>query len=44
MEDLGHLLSESRLNISRELNMMADEKIIDLSRGIIRFHALEHLI
>lgn len=44
MEDLGHLLSESRLNISRELNKMAEEKIIDLSRGIIRFHALEHLI
>lgn len=44
MEDLGHLLSESRLNISRELSKMAEEKIIDLSRGIIRFHALEYLI
>ncbi len=44
MEDLGHLLSESRLNISRELNKMAEEKVIDLTRGIIRFFALEQLI
>lgn len=44
MEDLGHLLSESRLNISRELNKMAEEKVIDLTRGVIHFHALEQLI
>ena len=44
MEDLGRLLSESRLNISRELNKMAEEKVIDLTRGVIHFHALEQLI
>ena len=44
MEDLGHLIAESRLNVSRELNKMREENLIDLTRGIIRFHALEQLI
>ena len=44
MEDLGHLISESRLNVSRELSKMEEENLIDLTRGIIRFHAIEQLI
>lgn len=44
MERLGDEISESRLNVSRELNAMNDENIISLKRGEIHVFALEKLI
>ncbi len=43
MEVLAHELSESRLNISHELNAMQDEGLLHFSRGIIQIPALELL-
>ena len=44
MERLSDELSESRLNISRELNAMDAEGIISLRRGEIYISALERII
>ena len=44
MERLSDEINESRLNVSRELNAMNDEKIISLRRGEINISALEKLI
>ncbi|MCD8290727.1 MAG: Crp/Fnr family transcriptional regulator [Prevotella sp.] len=44
MERLGHEIGESRLNVSRELNAMHEEGIIELRRSEIHVPALEKLI
>ncbi len=44
MEDMARLIAESRLNLSRELNKMHDEGIINITRGEIHIPALEKLI
>lgn len=44
MERLAHEISESRLNVSRELNAMKNEGIITLRRSEIHIEALERLI
>jgi len=44
MERLAHEISESRLNVSRELNAMHREGLIVLRRGEICVEALEKLI
>ena len=44
MEDFAHLIAESRLNLSRELNKMDKEGIIQLTRGEIHIPALEDII
>ena len=44
MERLSDEISESRLNVSRELNAMDDEGIISLRRGEIYVSALEKMI
>lgn len=44
MERLAHEISESRLNVSQELNAMKREGIITLRRGEIHIEALERLI
>ena len=43
MEDLAKMIGESRLNLSRELNRMHEEGVIDISRGRFVVHALEKL-
>ena len=43
MEDLARMIGESRLNLSRELNRMHEEGVIDISRGRFVVHALEKL-
>ena len=44
MERLSDEISESRLNVSRELNAMDSEGIISLRRGEIYVSALEKMI
>lgn len=44
METLAHEISESRLNVSRELNRMHIEGMINIARGQITIPALEHLL
>ena len=44
METFATLISESRLNVSRELNKMQEEGIIIITRGIIYIPSLEQLI
>ncbi len=44
MNDLATELNDSRLNISRELNRLNEEGLIELRKGIIRIPALEKLI
>ena len=44
MERLADEISESRLNVSRELNAMHAEGVISLKRGEIHINALERLI
>ena len=44
MERLSDEINESRLNVSRELNTMNNEKIIALRRGEIQIFALEKII
>lgn len=44
MERLADEISESRLNVSRELNAMHSEGVISLKRGEIHINALERLI
>lgn len=44
MEQLGHEISESRLNVSRELNAMNAEGIITLKRSEIYIPAFERLL
>lgn len=44
MEQLGHEINESRLNVSRELNAMKAEGAIVLKRGEIIFPAFERLL
>jgi len=44
MEDLGHLLAESRLNVSRELNRMNREGLIILHRSSFDIPVLERLL
>lgn len=43
MVDLARIIGESRLQLSRELNRMAAENLIELKRGHIVIHALEKL-
>ncbi len=44
MNDLAKELNDSRLNISRELNRLNEENLIELKKGIIFVPALEKLI
>ena len=44
METLASLIAESRLNVSRELNRMHQDGLIQLTRGIIHVPALEQLL
>lgn len=44
METLAHEISESRLNVSRELNRLHNEGLISITRGIIFIPALERLM
>ena len=44
MEDMARLIAESRLNLSRELNQMNKEGIIQITRGEIHIPALENII
>ena len=44
METLAHEIAESRLNVSRELNRMQAEGLIQITRGIIRIPSFEKLI
>lgn len=44
MEQLGHEIGESRLNVSRELNAMHAEGVITLRRSEIVFPAFERLL
>ena len=43
MEDLGHELHQSRINVSRMLNAMEAESQLTISRGIITIPLLENL-
>ena len=43
METLAREIGESRLNVSRELNRMHEEGLIQITRGIIRIPAMEKL-
>ena len=44
MDRLAEELNENRLNISRELNKMQDEGLLQLKRAIIHIPSLERLI
>lgn len=44
METLATLIAESRLNVSKELNAMHQEGLINITRGIIHIPALEKLM
>ena len=44
METLATLIAESRLNVSKELNTMHQEGLINITRGIIHIPALEKLM
>lgn len=44
MERLAAEISESRLNVSKELNAMKEEGIISLKRGEIYIHAFEKML
>lgn len=44
METLATLIAESRLNVSKELNAMHQEGLINITRGIIHIPALEELM
>jgi MarR-like DNA-binding transcriptional regulator SgrR of sgrS sRNA len=44
MNDLAHELNCSRLEVSKLLNTMQEEKLLILSRGKITIPHLEHLI
>lgn len=44
MERLAYEISESRLNVSRELNAMQSEGLISLKRGEICVHAFEKML
>lgn len=43
MEDLAEILGETRLNVSRTLNQMADDNVISLKRGGFDIPSLELL-
>jgi hypothetical protein len=44
MQQLGHELNDSRLDISRALNEMQSDKLINLHRGRIEIPTLEQLL
>lgn len=44
MEDLGHEIHESRINVSRLLHYLTDEKLIKMDRGTIIIPKMEQLI
>ena len=44
MESLAEEINESRLNVSKALNSLNDEKLIELHRGGIFIPALEKLL
>ena len=43
MEDLGALIGETRVNVSKELNNLCQKKLVQLTRKNILIPALEKL-
>ena len=44
MERLAEELNDSRLNVSRVLNQLQEERLLELHRGRIEIPQLEHLL
>ena len=44
MERLAEELNDSRLNVSRVLNLLQEERLLELHRGRIEIPQLEHLL